>query len=328
MAQAEGVAVKRLSLVLTVLACLLVIPISLADEGATPIYAPTVISQPGKYVVTRNISHDGTVIQLAASHVEIDLNGFSLTGNSTDPAILGMFVSDVRIHGGTVTGGNPGIYFEYATKIRLEGVSVLDSPGIGIQFLECAHYIVRRCMISAGAQAIHTTAAYGSPGTIEENRITESGQSVPTNEAILDNFADDFGADTLTASVKIDASWNVRVEGTSGDEIQLQGSTSCTVANNRVSVIRLDADSHANTVRRNTAGIQVEGDRNLIENNTMSGNPGYGLWFSSSAEDNLYRGNVAMGNFGTGCTGTGTADFCDEGTGNTSNGDNYMPTKM
>ena len=31
---------------------------------------------------------------------------------------------------------------------------------------------------------------------------------------------------------------------------------------------------------------------------------------------------------GSGCTGTATANFCDEGTGNTSNGDNYMPNNM
>jgi hypothetical protein len=47
-----------------------------------------------------------------------------------------------------------------------------------------------------------------------------------------------------------------------------------------------------------------------------------------TGDDNVYRGNMARGN-GTGqasCPNPdGGADFCDEGTNNTSHGDNYMP---
>ena len=92
--------------------------------------------------------------------------------------------------------------------------------------------------------------------------------------------------------------------------------------------------SNSNTIVRNTLrpggsyGVYVEGDRNRIEANVLNDTGGFGLYFTSTAENNVYAGNVARGGSGSGCTGTGTSDFCDEGTGNTSNGDNYMPGKM
>ena len=74
-------------------------------------------------------------------------------------------------------------------------------------------------------------------------------------------------------------------------------------------------------------GVYVEGDRNRIEANVLN-DKFFGLYFAPTAENNVYVGNVARGGAGSGCTGTGTSNFCDEGTGNTSNGDNYMPNKM
>lgn len=80
-------------------------------------------------------------------------------------------------------------------------------------------------------------------------------------------------------------------------------------------------------------GIVVHGQRNHIAGNVMewNGQPGmagFGLHFSSTSQDNIYRGNTARGNPGplAACTPPGTTDFCDEGLTNTSRNDNFLPT--
>jgi hypothetical protein len=82
-------------------------------------------------------------------------------------------------------------------------------------------------------------------------------------------------------------------------------------------------------------GIRVAdgGDFNHIEGNVLTDNARFGLHFvqteTTSADHNIYRRNTARNNGGTGCTNPASnADFCDEGTGNTSHGDNYMPSIM
>ena len=68
---------------------------------------------------------------------------------------------------------------------------------------------------------------------------------------------------------------------------------------------------------------------NFIQGNVLSSNAGFGLRIEANSDANDYSGNTANGNAGTDCTGTASGgDFCDEGTSNTSHGDNYMPGKM
>jgi len=359
----------RLSLApfVSLVLCLLVAVPLLAGEGRIPIWEPTTITEPGHYVVTRNIASDSPIITIGSSRVDIDLNGFELTGGTTTPVIMGATVLDVRIHDGSVVGGNPGIYFEVSGQITIENTVVNDSASIGMQFIESCGYIIRRCSIFADQHAIHAVAAYGCPGTIVENQIKGCGISTAITECVLvqggegstvrdnrlvghitgdgirlvgspassvsGNYFSDIGMDTLDDAIVIQSSSTVSVKAnTAGDEIVLEGSGYAIVSNNQVAAVKIDPNSHSNTILRNTVlggeGVHVEGDRNRVEANVLNDTWGYGLYFASTAENNLYAGNVARGNSGSGCSGAGTSGFCDEGSGNTSHGDNYMPNQM
>lgn len=76
-------------------------------------------------------------------------------------------------------------------------------------------------------------------------------------------------------------------------------------------------------------GIRIVGSRSLVTRNVTTGAVGFGLHLLPSASGNVYGGNVARGNAGSlpGCSAT-NVEFCDEGTGNTSNGDNFLPDRM
>ena len=85
----------------------------------------------------------------------------------------------------------------------------------------------------------------------------------------------------------------------------------------------LRVSGNGNTVRNNVvrdldSGIEICGDFNVVERNLITGAL-LGLSFSGLSEGNVYRGNTSRGN---------STNFLDEGTNNTSHGDNYMPGRM
>ena len=80
------------------------LPASLAADGAIPIWEPTTINQPGRYVVTRNITHNvNPVISIDADNVFLDLNGFKIEGDAQ------IFAADViLVSGDGVTPARDG----------------------------------------------------------------------------------------------------------------------------------------------------------------------------------------------------------------------------
>jgi parallel beta-helix repeat protein len=73
-------------------------------------------------------------------------------------------------------------------------------------------------------------------------------------------------------------------------------------------------------------GIEIGGDANHIEDNLLWFNGDFGLVINGV--DNVYRGNTARQNTPGTCSGSGTTDFCDNGTNNSSPGDNFLPGLM
>lgn len=127
----------------------------------------------------------------------------------------------------------------------------------------------------------------------------------------------------------------IREAGFAG--IALLGASGCRIVENVVRFaatdgLVVDAASSDNTLAGNQAtentshGIEVGGSRNLLRDNVLGGNTDWGIYLTANATDNVYRGNVARGNTATGACAGGTTDFCDRGTGNTSNGDNFLPS--
>src|SRR5262245_66107010 len=85
-----------------------------ADEGRIPIFQPTTITSTGSYVVTRDITvASGNVITIQASYVTLDLNGKTLTIQSTVPEDtvigIGPGASNLRVRNGRAVGGWRGV---------------------------------------------------------------------------------------------------------------------------------------------------------------------------------------------------------------------------
>jgi len=268
-------------------------------DGAIPIWEPTTITQPGRYIVIRNLVETspgvGGVLVIEADDVDINLNGFAVSAQSGRSAALGgqtlitaSGVSGLRIHDGAILSSEDTITLNNVTHFAIRRLVLRQIIGIGN-----APYI----------------SISGSDGIVEDNEA----------EVI---------------AVQGD---RIHVRHNRGANLGVIGST-CEISDNLMveRVLISGATSTGNLVLNNVVGggdsdsrILIAGRRNHIEGNIITNGYSFGLMFSDQSLENVYRGNTVRGHNGSGCTGTSSGgDFCDEGTGNTSYGDNYMPDQM
>jgi parallel beta-helix repeat protein len=278
----------------------LLVPVCLAADGAIPVWQPVQIDQPGKYQLTRDVSGiNNPIIEITAGNVHLDLNGFTVEGSAgafLQDVILVDGADNVTIENGTVIGGGAGIRLSTATQ----------------------EFNLRNLSIRGGRTGIAASAS-GTRGMIEGNLI------------------ENISAEGILAS---GSSVQVRnnVISAEGTGIKAVNCEACLISENTVrdaldAGVLVESSNGAllmeNTVAGAGDGIRItSGGSHHVEGNVLTGNNSYGLYLTGTASDCVYRRNTARNNAGSGCAGTGNADYCDNGTANTSHGDNYMPSLL
>jgi len=239
------------------------------------------------------------VLSVAADNVEIDLNGLKVEGDAdifAADVILVNGAQAVTVENGIVVGGGAGV--------RLASGS--------------SQFSLRRLVLRGGRTGIGV-ASGSTHGIIEDNIVQD---------------ASDDGISVSGTGVRIRGN----VISASINGIVVESCSACLISENSVQNPVVNGISinqgTGNLVLRNTissagTGIRVtQGGFHQIESNVLTDNSKFGLHLVSTSFQNVYRANTARSNGGTGCTNpSGNADFCDEGAGNTSHGDNYMPDK-
>jgi parallel beta-helix repeat protein len=301
----------------------------IADAGGATI----AITDPGSYYFVENISGSG--IEISASNVTIDLNGFSLSNAPAPFAIRqlsGMSVTiksgyitdsadtSIELSGGTnhlvervtvVGAGNSGIVVGSDSIVR--HCAVLNSATTGIQGIGAGRVIVSNCVASGNGTA--------TPG---------SGITVPADSIVVDCISrNNSGYGIATASVSTIRGCTVSGNGLFG--INAVGScmvTECLASSNSDAGISAGAGS---TVTNCTAtlnggtpgalnsdginvgpnssvidcsadqnwsdGIQGSGNCRIVGNNCIAnGNGGDGAGIHTSGTRNLIDGNHTIGN--------------------------------
>jgi hypothetical protein len=96
----------------------------------------TTISQPGSYVVNRNLSAAGDCLVVAVDSVTIDLDGFTISGNGTGAGIVESPAlatrRNVTVRNGAVTGFANGVSLPHGESVTVERVNASGNTGIGI----------------------------------------------------------------------------------------------------------------------------------------------------------------------------------------------------
>jgi parallel beta-helix repeat protein len=265
----------------------------------TPIDAPATIDAPGSYVVTRNLrSTSVPALVIQADNVVIDLGGHTLTTH--DPICCVVFASVVtglRFENGSIVGQGPsdvGFVAVTSPELNLQNVT-FSELGTAVRLTSSRASTLRHNRVARGITVGFELT--GSSGFLVEDNVIEATTGVllaAASSSIARNF---FGGELRTAPL-----------------VLLQSAFGNRVADN--------------VLRSNGEGIIVHGSGNAIERNLIHAS-GCALSFEPSSADNLYRGNSARSVTQVcDCAVPARGAVCDEGTGNVSHGDNYLPDPM
>ncbi|HPR63763.1 MAG TPA: right-handed parallel beta-helix repeat-containing protein [Thermoanaerobaculia bacterium] len=330
----------------------------LAGEGKVPIYQQTTITQPGHYIVTRDISiASGSVLTIQADEVQVDLGGFTLSTSSSSAAVMEISSgkTDLFFYNGRLKGGMFGIHHmgsSSSIRVSVKDVEIIDPVTSGISMTRVNKADIDHCRIvrsSPDIMALYGILLQGDPGSLE-CRVTDN---VVEGTGFYGIYLDDVTASEIrgnevTRYAQTDSSYSgifiigpsiwqsggsrivgnrVRNDGINGVGISVTAnatisgnlsiyngkmgircSQGCLIENNTVSfngTYGIEINGPYNVIRGNNItgngtttshhGISCVSGENLVEDNSVQGNAGYGLYLSPIVfyRDNILRGNGA-----------------------------------
>lgn len=147
-----------------------------AADGAIEISQSTTITAPGSYVLINDITASGTVLQINAPDVTLDLNGFTISqdgGRRADGIFLGANARNVEIRNGTVRGfGRHGIFaLSPAVGLRVINMRSVENGFFGLN-IESPNALVQGCTLSDNGSL---GASVRSGSLVVDNVITSNG---------------------------------------------------------------------------------------------------------------------------------------------------------
>ncbi len=164
-----------------------------AIEGTRINRAGYVITQPGVYILDRDLSMDASTpapaIDVMASNVTVNLNGHALTGpggkNGTGIRIRG--VQGVAVHGGSIVNFAFGVMIANSSSVAVRGLSI-RGEGLPIAALppETAVMIVQSRNVTVEDNHIFTTGLgiFVRGGMSWGNRIVNNNLTGGANAAL------------------------------------------------------------------------------------------------------------------------------------------------
>ena len=312
-------------------AALLAVTAVWADEGRIPVFGVTGISQPGYYIVTRDISvASGDVVDISASDVTLDLNGRTLSATGLGALVgVGSGVTDLTIKNGRLLGGQYGIWQLYTTRsrLRIENVEIRDPVTAGILIAASEEIEVRNCRITGGASKIAASAIRvdGNGGPFRGRFIDNTIEAVGSlNGVVLTGMlGGEFRGNRIAVTTTSGGTGVILTGAPStpqggnlvkGNSFILSGFTGLSITTessiNQIlenvfggnGTVGLLVSSNQNRIAdnvisgNNNNGVMINGSRNVVEGNLINENGNFGIEFGVSSNLNVYRNNVVRGN--------------------------------
>ncbi len=319
--------VPRLGLAFAVLLATFGAPGLEADEGSIPIVKQTIITAPGRYVVTRDFSYAtdaGVLIQ--ANNVTLDLNGHTITGSvgcgGANPANVwidsALATKGIVIRNGRLVSGCNGIVSSTTSRVSvwIERVEVSGPQNTGIflgavESLDLHDSHVHNVGSFSGIQVSGSTAAF--QGSISDNIVEHIPQTAITITGMVagevrHNVVSDYGSDgsgqdgiVLTAGALAWGAGGNLVEG---------NTVSALPSGIDDDGIRVNDASPSNLILNNVVkgcrhGIFSYADGTRIERNVVSSNNTNGILIGSGGTGsfNHLEENQTQANTGAGACG-------------------------
>jgi hypothetical protein len=286
-----------------------------SGDPRVPISEPTIITEPGRYVVTNDI--DGVnaeycVISIEADDVDLDLDGHVLDANSAT-GLCARDVERIAVYDGRLHSDSTDDSDDHDEDVR------------NLIFENVSNFVVRKIVtLNSGEYSMRFSGC--TKGVIEDNEIIHARKGAIISRGFkLALRGNVFPARLSVACEQCDITGNtilpfVSSAGGPAGELRIAGSNNI-VADNVLGSATLFETATDNSLRGNLfnagGGLVVHGQRNRIIGNTMTNAAGFGLTFSASSRSNFYDENVAYGNAGGTCAGSADGtNSCDAGTSN------------
>jgi parallel beta-helix repeat protein len=229
---------------------------------------PVLITQPGSYLLTSSVSGGTTAaIQIDASDVTLDLNGFSVSGvPAVGTGVILLTASGVEVRNGVVAGagaagGGGGIFASGESHLRLLDLRIHNHGGPGITIFGAANIEVRNSLVRgnglAGASGgiIASGSGIAIVGCVATGNAGVGIQSGP-GSLIADNVVRSNTENGITVNINSIVRGNV-VSNNGEHGIDLNGQTL---------VIHNTAQDN-NTTAMGFANIEACGSCVLVDNN-------------------------------------------------------------
>ncbi|MBL0870108.1 MAG: hypothetical protein IBJ18_05970 [Phycisphaerales bacterium] len=152
------------------------------DDGRIRITAATTISQPGSYLLTTDLTTNGSPIIIASDNVTIDLNGMTVRSTNTSAYAIGFTTaaSNVVIRNGRIIGGGTCLGTSQAVNnVVFEDLTLVGGKlnGIALNSSNARSCTMRRCRV------IDT----GSTTTATDVNLAITGISVSSAATLIED---------------------------------------------------------------------------------------------------------------------------------------------
>jgi len=258
-----------------------------------------VLSLPGDYILTGDLTCAGTAVVINGDNVRFNLGGFSLSGDSTGSGIEVSFVSRVRVRGGTVRRFGNGVRLDTSNSVRVSDMTLVAN-GDGIQFQASDNNRISDSMITGNTIGVRLEGSDNntvSDNTISNNvadpAVAVSGGVLVQNGSTGNVISSNILASNGTLGVTLQSSDSNRVES---NTVSNAGGS-----HRGISVIASSLNTvRGNTVTGNSFGIELgpglgTATGNVIVGNTANTNS-LGVFVLAGAAANTIRLNTATGN--------------------------------
>ncbi len=295
-----------------------------AEEGRVRVVRSTVITDPGYYLVTQDITApSGPVVAIRSSNVILDLGGHSVSTTAPDGVVIQLDgpLQNVEVKGGGLFGGRASVLSGSqpgGVQLRVVDVEMVPAPGAvtgaGINVVSAEYVEIRSCRITAPT-GIRIDSEIGFVERNWRGRLTGNTIFASSRGMVLEGLT---GGEILGNQIQ------KTHPGALDGILLIRGNGGNRVVENQVSGggdgIEIESrawDVDGNLISQNVLtgngghGVVTDGNRALLEGNVTGANGGCGISFRfgfSVPEENAYRDNMLRGNTGGGICGFPNTD--------------------
>jgi parallel beta-helix repeat protein len=302
--------------------------------ASTAITGPTVISEPGNYILANSIANstEKTCILITVPNVVLDGRGNSIDGVDGADSIgikaynSAMTLFNVIIRNVKLSDWGTGLYLQNVKNSQIQSVAATNNTGNGIMLQGSMRNTIESCTASSNGATGIILYSTSDSNTVRDTTANGNGYDgirirFSSNNDVLNNdvLANKENGIHLYEAGNYNTITDNTITGNKLDAIRVYKSDGNIISGNTITDtgvvgIRLYEDSDNNEVSDNSITdsdyhgilVYVNADDNTIFSNTVEQNAMAGIFLQNTTRNSIYN-NILRDNTGEGMYLTGTS---------------------